>query len=145
MPKIYPIGVICPCPQCTKNGFRPLVPLLFGVSWWNFTKIIEVTKALHMHRNFVIWGYLPLPCGYIHVQNHEKIYFNSEFKAVLLKLIANVQSDNSFLWCSKFTPLELSAPAPQCTKNGFWPLVPLLIGVSWWNFTKMIEVTKAVY
>ena len=34
---------------------------------------------------------------YIHVQNHEKIYVKSMFKAVLMKLTANVQSDNSFL------------------------------------------------
>ena len=46
------------------------------------------------------------------LQNHEKIYVKSEIKAVLLRLIANVQSDNSFLWCSKFAPWELSAPAP---------------------------------
>ena len=43
----------------------------------------------------------------------KKIYVKSEFKADLLKLTANVQSDNSFLRCSKFTPLELSAPAPK--------------------------------
>ena len=123
-------------------------------------------KALYKLRNFVIWGYLPLPWGYIHVQNHEKIYIKSEFKAVPpspydlvvggtlnpsslkavpLKLTANVQSDNSFLWCSKFTPLELSAPAPNVQRNGFWPLVPLLFGVSLWNFTKMIDVTKALH
>ena len=29
--------------------------------------------------------------------NHEKIYVKSDFKAVLLKLTASVQSDNSFL------------------------------------------------
>ena len=50
-----------------------------------------------MVRNFVIRGYLPLPWGYINVQNHEKIYTKSEFKTVLLKLTANVQSDSSFL------------------------------------------------
>ena len=46
----------------------------------------------------------------------KKIYVKSEFKAVLLKLTADVQSDNSFLWCSKFTPLELSDPAPMYKK-----------------------------
>ena len=51
-----------------------------------------------------------LALGYIHVQNHEKIYVKSEFKAVLLKPTANVQSDNSVLRCSKFTPFGLSVP-----------------------------------
>ena len=46
--------------------------------------------------NFDIRGYLPLPWGYIHVQNLEKIYVKSEFKSVL-KLTENFQSDNSFL------------------------------------------------
>ena len=81
--------------------------------------MIKVTNALYYNRNFVIWGYLPLPWGYIHVQNHEKIYIKSEFKAVPLKLTANVQSDNSFLWCSKFTPFEFSARAPNVEKMVF--------------------------
>ena len=57
------------------------------------------------------------------------IKVKSEFKAVLLKLTANVQSDNSFLRYSKLTPFELSAPAPNVQK-WFWPPVPLLFGVS---------------
>ena len=58
---------------------------------------------------------MPLPRD-IHVQNHEKIYVKSEFKAFLPKLRANAQSHNSFLCCSKFTPLDLSAPAPNAQK-----------------------------
>ena len=54
-------------------------------------------KTSILVRNFVICGYLPLPWGYIHVQNHEKIYVKSEFKTILLKFTANVQNDNSFL------------------------------------------------
>ena len=46
----------------------------------------------------------------------KKIYVKSEFKAVLLKFTANVQSDNSFLRCSKFAPLELSVLAPNVQK-----------------------------
>ena len=46
----------------------------------------------------------------------KKIYVKSKFKAVLLKLTANVQSDNSFVRCLKFTPFELSAPAPNVQK-----------------------------
>ena len=49
----------------------------------------------------------------------KKIYVKSEIKAVLLKLTANVQSDNSFLRCSKFASLELSAPAPNVQTIGF--------------------------
>ena len=59
--------------------------------------MIEVSKALNKRRNFVISGYLLLPWSNIHVQNHEKIYVQLEFKAVILKLTANVQSANSFL------------------------------------------------
>ena len=39
-----------------------------------FTKMIVVTIPLYQLRNFVIRGYLPLPWGYIHVQNPEEIY-----------------------------------------------------------------------
>ena len=41
---------------------------------------------------------LPLPWGYILVLNHEKnLQKKSKFKSVFLKLVANDQSDNSFL------------------------------------------------
>ena len=49
----------------------------------------------------------------------KKIYVKSEFKAVLLKFTASVQSDNSFLRCSKFNPFEFSAPAPNVQKMVF--------------------------
>ena len=54
-------------------------------------------KSSILIRNFVIYGYLPLPLDYIRVQNYEKNHVKSEFKAVLLKLTANIQRDNSFL------------------------------------------------
>ena len=74
-----------------------------------------------------------MPWGYIHVQNHEKIYVKSELKAVLLKLTANVQSDNSFLRCSKFTPFKLSAPAPNVQKLFFG--LPFLYCLEYHNET----------
>ena len=49
-----------------------------------------------------------------------KVHNNDQRKIrvqrVLLKLTANVQSDNSFLRCSKLTLFELSAPAPNVQK-----------------------------
>ena len=47
----------------------------------------------------------------LHVKNHEKNLCKIRAQSSLLKLIANVQSDNSFLNCSKLTQLELSALA----------------------------------
>ena len=69
-------------------------------------------------RNFDIRGYVPYP-GAIYMYKIMKLFFfeKSEFKAVLLKLTANDQSDNGFLWCSKYTPLELSTPALACIKS----------------------------
>ena len=106
--------------------------------------MIEVTK-LYINLEFLSPEVI-CPCSgaNIHVQNQEKIFVKSEFKAVLLKLTAYVQSNNSSLRCSKFTPLEVSGLLPMY-KNGFLPPVPLLFGVSLWNFTKGIEVTNALY
>ena len=134
----------CDAQNLPHLSYLPLPPMYkkwflashFFTVWSTMMKLHKndwSNKSSLLDRHFAIWGYLPLPWGYIHVQNHEKIYVKSEFKAVLLKLTANVQSENSFLWCSKFAPLELSVPAFNVQKNGFWPLVPLQDGVSWWN------------
>ena len=82
--------------------------LSFGKSSWNIQKILSEINECNRGWEQILNSYQCVS------------YFDSfEFKAVLLKLTANVQSDNSFLRCSKFTPFELSAPAPQCTKMVF--------------------------
>ena len=69
----------------------------------------EVTRRFCLHQNFVPWGAVcPLPRGYIHVLNHEKLY--------------KIRFQRDFLsqGVVKFCPKGLSAPAPvlyTCIKS----------------------------
>ena len=48
----------------------------------------------------------------MHVLNHENNCIKSDFKEISLKLATNGKSDKAFLLPPKFSPLDLSAPAP---------------------------------
>ena len=71
----------------------------------------EVTRGFCWHKNFVPWDCLPLPCGHIHLLNHEKMYIKSEVEEILLKLATNDHSDKPSCWHQNFGPNGLSAPA----------------------------------
>ena len=103
MLKIYPIGVNFPCPGIYKIIEKIHIKSEFKAVFLKLTANDQSSKGLICC--------LPLfrSCpGAIYMY---KIYVKSEFKSVLLKLSADDQSDNSFLSDSKFTSLELSAPA----------------------------------
>ena len=72
----------------------------------------EVTRSFCWHQNFVPWGCMPLPRGYIHVLNHEKECIKSDFKDIFFKLATNEWSDKTFLLTSKLCPLRAGCLCP---------------------------------
>ena len=76
-----------------------------------------VTSCLfHLMTKLFQRGYLPL-CGAIYMyKNHEKNLCKISFQTSPLKTTANGQSDSSFLWCSKFTPVVIFWP--YCIQKG---------------------------
>ena len=74
--------------------------------------MVKMIRLFCCHQNFVPWGCLPLPWGYIHVLNHEKNCIISDFEDIFLKLATNEWSDKTFLLTSKLCPLGLSVPTP---------------------------------
>ena len=79
--------------------------------FWNLQQMTEVTRGFCWHKNFVPWDCLPLPCGHIHLLNHEKMYIKSEVEEILFKLATNDYSDEPSCWHQKFGPNGLSAHA----------------------------------
>ena len=57
-------------------------------------------------------GCLPLPRGYIHVLNHEKMY-KIRLQRHFLKLATNEWSEKTFLLTSKLCPLGAVCPCPR--------------------------------
>ena len=72
----------------------------------------KVIRPSCWHQNFVPWGFLSLPRGYIHVLNHEENGIKSGFKDIFLKLVTNEWSDKTFLLTSKLCPLDAVGPCP---------------------------------
>ena len=72
----------------------------------------EVTRSFCWDQNFVPWGCMTLPWGYIYVLNHEKNCIKSHFKEIFFKLAKNGWSDKAFLLTSKFCPLGAVCPCP---------------------------------
>ena len=81
----------------------------------------KMIRPFCWHQNFVPWGCLPLPRGYIQVLNHEKNCIKSDFKDIFFERATNEWSDKkAFLLKSNFIPWGLSAPAPglyTCIKS----------------------------
>ena len=73
------------------------------------------------HQNFVPWGCLTLPRGYIHVLNHEKkIVSNQTSERFFWNLQQMTEVTRCSCWYQNFVPKRLSAPAPglyTCIKS----------------------------
>ena len=72
----------------------------------------KVIMPFCWHPNFVPWGCLPLPRGYIHVLNHKTNCIKSDFKGIFLKLASNEWNDKTFLLTLKLCPLGAVCPCP---------------------------------
>ena len=105
--KFHPQWVVSPCPGAIymyKIMKKKCIKSDFIKTFLNLKQMTEMTRGFCLHQNFVIWGCLPLACGYIHLLNHEKMCIKSEVGQILFKLATKDHSDEAFLLTSKFWP-----------------------------------------
>ena len=69
-------------------------------------------KFLLISKLCLLGAVWPLPCGYIHVLNHEINCIKSDFKEISLKLATSGLSDKACLLTSKFCPVGAVSPCP---------------------------------
>ena len=55
--------------------------------FWNLKQMTEVTRGFCWHQNFVPWDCLPVTCGYIHLSNHEKMWWGLPVDIKILALM----------------------------------------------------------
>ena len=92
--------------NCIKSDFKDIFLKLATTEWSDKTFLLTSKLC-------PLGGCLPLPRGYLHVLNHEKICIKSDFKEILLKLLTNDPSDKMFLLTSKFCPRGVVSPCPR--------------------------------
>ena len=96
-----------PAPKVQKNMFLASSSFTIWSIMMKLHKNDQSNKSSIFAQKFCHLRLSALALGLYTCTKSWKIYVKSEFKAILLKLTANVQSDNSFLWCSKFTPFRM--------------------------------------
>ena len=109
-----PCGLSAPAPglytcikswkKCIKSDFKDIF-LKLATNELNENILVDI-KMLSPG------GCLPLPRGYIHVQNHEKKKsIKSDFKEIFLNLQQMTKMTRCSFWHKNFVPKGLSAPA----------------------------------
>ena len=126
-----------------KNGFWPVVHLLYGISEWNFTDMLII-------KGYILWlriDTLTFPdCELSTLDWSENWFLACSFFCYMEYL----NETSQICWTSKVTycdkepsllPFQFMSYLPLIDlKNGFWPVVHLLYGISEWNFTDMLII-----
>ena len=126
-----------------KNGFWPVVHLLYGISEWNFTDMLIIKGYILWLRIFT----LTFPVHELSTLDWSEKWFLtcSSFTIwnIWMKLHRYVEHQRLHIFSKDRHPY-LSSSWVICPwliwKNGFWPVVHLLYGVSEWNFTDMLTI-----
>ena len=136
-----------------KNGFRPVVNLLYGVSEWNFTDMLTIKGYILWVRIVTLtfpdcelstldWSEnLFLTCSSFHpfvltVSDNLSIYAQNFFKFAYILLLG---MSGMGLLMGKIRPFSMELLPFLPLKNGFWPVILLLFMISEWNFTDMLN------
>ena len=118
-----------------KNGFWPVVHLLYGISEWNFTDLLIIKGYILWLRIFT----LTFPVHELSTLDWSEKWFLtcSSFTIwnIWMKLHRYVEHQRLHIFSKDMSYLPLID-----LKNGFWPVVHLLYGVSEWNFTDMLTI-----
>ena len=133
--KLCPLGAVCPCPgaiylykimkKCIKSDFKEIF-LNFATNDRSDKMFLLTSK---FHPEAVV---RPCPGAIYMYKIMKKKCIKSDLKGIVLKLVANDQSDKWFLLTSKFCPLGLSAPDMQLyTFIKTWKYVYKIRG--WWD------------
>ena len=125
-----------------KKGFWPIVPLLYGISEYNFTDMCHIKGNILRLRTVTLtfpvcelsaldWikkcflPVVPLLCG----------IFKWNFTDIFTSKVTYCYIEPSLL------PFQFMSNLPLIDlKNVFWPVVHLLYGISEWNFTDMLII-----
>ena len=125
-----------------KNGFWPVVHLLYGISEWNFTDMLSI-------KGYIFWlriVTLTFPdCELSTLDWSENWFMACSFFYFMeyLNETSDMLNIKGYIFLVRTVTLtfpvhELSAL--DWSKKGFWPVVHLLYGVSEWNFTNMLTI-----
>ena len=125
-----------------KKGFWPIVPLLYGISEYNFTDMFHIKDNILWLRTVT----LTFPVGELSALDWNKKCFLPVVP--LLCWIFKWNFTDMFhikgyiLWQEpSLLPFQFMSYLPLIDlKNGFWPVVHLLYGISEWNFTDMLII-----
>ena len=126
-----------------KNGFWPVVHLLYGISEWNFTDMLIIKGYILWLRIFT----LTFPVHELSTLDWSEKWFLtcSSFTIwnIWMKLHRYVEHQRLHIFSKDRHPYLSSSWVIRpwlIWKNGFWPVVPLLYEISEWNFTDMLTI-----
>ena len=126
-----------------KNGFWPVVHLLYGISEWNFTNMLIIKGYILWLRIFT----LTFPVHELSTLDWSEKWFLtcSSFTLwnIWMKLHRYVEHQRLHIFSKDRHPYLSSSWVIRpwlIWKMVFWPVVHLLYGVSEWNFTDMLTI-----
>ena len=138
-----------------KNGFWPVVHLLYGVSEWNFTDMLTI-------KGYILWVRIVtltfpdcelstldwsenwlLTCSSFHPSvltvfwSITWVFMHRIFSNFAYILLLGMSGMG--LLMGKIRPFSMELLPFLPLKNGFWPVILLLFMISEWNFTDMLN------